>query len=278
VPPVNFIDQTVVALVLYEMKLEESPAYQSLSRALEQAGGTGYLFIHDNSRESRGLPSQSPWQIEYRHDPSNPGVSKAYNQAHKWAEQHQKIWLLLADQDTSFPLDIFQHYLAAIHSFPDCLLFTPLLKDRKGILSPFRRSTASGRRLNHVEPGLHPLSELQAVNSGLMVSSALFRASGGYDERLPLDFSDFSFFRRVAGLTSRMAVLNATCQHQHSSAPGASLHSATTRFKSYLHGSGIMAEKGDTFPFRMSALLHALRLTIRHRSLIFIKTLRSGGQ
>jgi rhamnosyltransferase len=274
---VNSPEHIVTVLVLYEMSLEESPAYQSLGRALEKTGEQGNLFVYDNSKVSGIIPSQNQWKIQYQHDPSNPGVSKAYNQAYEWAKSHGKKWLLLADQDTTFPMDAFAQYRVSLAAFPQCLIFAPTLVDQKGLLSPFRRRVASGRRLNHVAPGLHPLTQLQAVNSGLMVSTALFGAAGGYDERLRLDFSDFEFFRRIAKQTSHLAVVNVSCEHQHSSSRSANLDAAITRFRSYLHGSGIMAKTEGVLAYRARAFLHAARLSIQHRSAVFIETLLSDG-
>lgn len=272
---VNSPENIVTVLVLYEMSLEESTAYQSLGLALEKAGGQGQLFVYDNSTVAGIVPSQNRWQIHYRHDPSNPGVSKAYNQAYEWAKSNGKKWLLLTDQDTTFPVDTFEQYRISMKNFPQCQVFVPLLADQKGLLSPFRRRGPTGKRLNHVVTGLHPLSRLQSVNSGMMVSLALFGEAGGYDERLRLDFSDFEFFRRLEPKTTHLAVVNVTCKHQHSSSPGANLNAAVTRFRGYLQGSQIMAVTDDFLAFRIRAFLHAARLSFHYRSSVFIKTLFS---
>ena len=43
------------------------------------------------------------FRIHYISDPTNPGVSKAYNVGFELARQLNKKWLLLLDQDTVFP-------------------------------------------------------------------------------------------------------------------------------------------------------------------------------
>jgi len=274
---VKSLDPMLVVLVLFEMKLEESRAYQSLDRALAKTDERCQLFAYDNSSRAGALPDQGRWQIQYHHDPSNPGVSKAYNQAFTWAEGNNKKWLLLTDQDTTFPDDIFEQYKVSQANFPQCQIFAPLLIDERGLISPFRKRNSSGKRLATIKPGLHPLDKIHAVNSGLLVSMSLFRAAGGYDERLRLDFSDFSFFRRASRITSSLAVVEARCLHQHSSSARGNLQEAMERFRTYLRGSKIMAAEENPFPFRFRSFLRALKLSLRYRSLRFIGTFISGA-
>ncbi len=271
----NTADQILVVLVLYGMKLEESQAFQSLDQALQETDGKGQFFVYDNSLSQSPIP-QSRWPMEYRHDPSNSGVSRAYNKAHEWAVANNFKWLLLADQDTSFPSDIFNQYRGSMESFPRCQLFAPLLIDGAGLLSPFKRRPASGKRLVNISAGLHRLNEIQAVNSGLLISVDLFGVTGGYDKKFHLDFSDFDFLDRAALKTPHLTVIHARCIHQHSDSVPTSLHAAVDRFNGYLKGSGIMAVRGNAISFRFRALARAIHLSLRHRSLQFISSFFSG--
>lgn len=266
----NITDELLTVLVLYEMKLEESMAYQSLGRALECEGATGQLFVYDNSRVAQPLPSKSIWQVQCHHDPTNPGVSRAYNQAYVIAKKLGKKWLLFADQDTTFPESIFEKYNWAMATFPECQVFAPLIIDRDGLISPFKQRMASGKRLHKIETGIQSLNDLQAVNSGLMVSTRIFDSAGGYDERLRLDFSDFDFFKKLQSHTPHMVVVDAECRHELSSATKGNVNSAITRFKLYLQGSRVMAEHDGRFVFTLRAFLRALNLSFRYRSVRFI--------
>ncbi len=270
------LDQVLTVLVLYKMKLEESPAFQSLGRALERKDESGQLFVYDNSPMTQSFSSNGPWQVHYHHDPTNPGVSRGYNQACIFANKCGKKWLLFADQDTDFPERIFEMYSQAKDRFVDCQVFVPLLIDREGLLSPFKRSTTSGKRMHSILPGLHSLNDIQAVNSGLMVSTVLFETAGGYDERLKLDFSDFNFFKKLRSQTSKMVVIDAECRHDFSSSTEGNVNSAMTRFKFYLEGSRVMAERDGGFVFTFRAFLRAVKLSFRYRSVRFIGSFLSG--
>jgi rhamnosyltransferase len=266
----------LTVLVLFEMKLEASPAYQSLTRALQRGDDSHPLFVYDNSFEPGELPTGSPWLIHYHHNPANPGVSTAYNLAYQFAVANGIPWLLLADQDTTFPEDIFKKYAQAVVSSPDGSLFAPRLLDQQGLVSPFRRGHTSGRRLSTMEPGMHSLKSLGVINSGLMVSTRIFEAAGGYDERLKLDFSDFSFLKRVAFHTDKLVVVDAVCKHELSSTAKYNLQTAVNRFELYRKGSRVMAEgKGGTW-FTFRTLLRAMHLSFHYRSLRFIGAFISG--
>lgn len=266
----NVIDEVLAILVLYEMKLSDSPAYQSLRCSLEREGKKCQLYVYDNSAVGQPIPVDWMWKIHYHHDPTNPGVSVAYNQGHMIAKKLGLKWLLFADQDTTFPEDIFEEYTRTMAIFPECQVFAPLMIDRDGLISPFTRRMASGKRLHKIEMGMQSLCDLQAVNSGLMVSTRIFESAGGYDERLRLDFSDFDFFKKLRSHTPHMAVIDCKCRHELSSATKGDVNSAITRFKFYLQGSRVMAKHSGGFVFLLRAFLRAVKLSFRYRSIRFI--------
>ena len=80
-------DEILTVLTLHEMNLEECPAYKTLSKAMVGTQQKGRLFVYDNSLESQTMPVNSFWMIDYIHDATNPGVSRAYNHAYLSAKR-----------------------------------------------------------------------------------------------------------------------------------------------------------------------------------------------
>lgn len=269
-------DEILTVLVLYEMKLEDSPAYQSLSLAMERGQKKSPLFVYDNSALAQSPPVTSIWSVCYYHDPTNPGVSRAYNHASSHAKSHHLKWLLFADQDTSFPENIYECYQQSISTYRDCHVFAPQLMDKKGIVSPFQPGAASGKRLKKITPGRKSMNGIQVVNSGLMVDRKIFESVAGYDERLRLDFSDFMFFRKLQLRTQHIVIIDAACKHELSSTEKISLRSALGRFKIYLQGSSVMGREESPVAFAFRAFLRAIKLSVRYRSIRFIGSFLSS--
>lgn len=266
-------DKALIVLVLYQMKLSDTPAYQSLCGALEREGKQGQLFVHDNSAEPQPLPSHARWEIHYRHDPANPGVSQAYNRAFHFAKARGKNWLLLADQDTVFPADIFGHYSEALRKNPDHGLFVPIVRDSRGVVSPLRTILGRGFRLRHVVSGNYGMKKLKFINSGLLISLPVFEEAKGYDERFPLDFSDFAFINRVSKISPDFFVINASCQHSLSSQETSSPASGLERFRLFCRSAVLFCKFLTPLPvLGWLVLPRAIKLSWKWRDLRFLKT------
>ncbi len=263
-------NEILTVLVLYEMNLENSPAYQTLSQGLEETQKKGRLCVYDNSPIAQTIPISNVWTIEYIHDTCNPGVSCAYNRAASRAKQLNLKWLLLADQDTTFVENIYKCYSESINKYPHCHLFAPKLIDEKGLISPFKRGITSGKRLKNITSGRKNLEEIQVINSGLLIDVETFEAVGGYNEKLKLDFSDFYFFKRLKQYTSEIIIIDAECNHKHSSSESVNLLKAVNRFKIYLQASTIMGNDHMPFLFYYRSFLRSIKLSLQYNSLRFI--------
>ncbi len=110
----HFLDSLLIVLVIYKMKIGESPAFVSLTRALQFSHQSATLFVYDNSPRPQNIEQNENWKIEYQNDPTNPGVSKAYNEGFTLAKTENKKWMLLVDQDTEFEKDSLLIYKIAV--------------------------------------------------------------------------------------------------------------------------------------------------------------------
>src|SRR5258706_4331946 len=200
-------EDLLVVLVLFKCTLQESAAFISLTQDLN--GDKCSLFIYDNSPQEQALANRV-WDILYVHDPSNPGVSKAYNEGFKRAKELKKTWMLLVDQDTEFPRGVFEKYAEAIRE--NIRVVVPILDDDKGIVSPLKFSFGGGQRLKH-HSGKSKLDMKDYFfhNSGLLISVNTFEKAGMYDENLRLDFSDFSFIYRLTNHEEHIGVVDIHC-------------------------------------------------------------------
>ena len=206
-------------LVLYKTELRSSCSYQSLLRALSASGASIALrlLIYDNSPTSQECPDPPPGvNTFYRHDPSNGGLTAAYNFALTDAATHQCEWLLLLDQDTTLPADYLNTFLAVapwLDSRIACVL--PKMRIDGTIMSPRHTGILSGARLV-LAPAEHGVAhdEITGINSASFVNVAYLRRRGGYNKNYWLDGVDFWFFADFYRQGMKAWVLNTTVDHE----------------------------------------------------------------
>ncbi len=270
----NNQEHILTILVLHNMELRNSCAFQSLTRNLKLNNNKGHLFVYDNTHERQVISGHDCWEIAYFHDPSNSGVSRAYNMGALMAQKLGKRWLLLADQDTTFPDDIFEKYILAMDLHPGYRVFAPILTDNQGVISPFKPGYTSGNRIKKVVVGRHLLDQMHAINSGLLIDLQLFETAGGYDERFKLDFSDIVFFSKLKFFIREIVIVGAFCGHGHSSQESGNIEFGLSRFKGYLHALSIL---GSTRKARAAYLIRAgmraVKLSFQYKSVRFVGSL-----
>jgi len=272
------VDQIIAVVVIFNTKIEESETLISLSGSLAQTSDSMDLVVYDNSLhpvwESGSVFTMEFFRIHYFHDPSNPGVSKAYNFAARYAQQLKKRWILLLDQDTSFPIDTISTYVSALKNHPTIKLFAPVLKlsdDR--ILSPSRYFFKRGFALKKITPGLHSLKRISPLNSGMLIELDTFIISGGYNEKIKLDFSDFQFIERFKKNSDQFCIINVISLHEFSDEETNTVK-LNERFFFYCDGAKNSEKSSfcDRLIYFMVVLLRATNLVYRTKDIIFYKT------
>jgi len=242
-----FFEELLVVLVIYKMKISESMAFNSLTTALQSMNQKTSIFIYDNSPSTQTHTRYENWSITYHSDPSNPGVSRAYNKGFNCAKDQGKKWMLLVDQDTIFEKDFFLKYKAAIEENVSEKVIVPILRDSKGIVSPYHFHFGRGTRLEKISTGQYQLAEKKFINSGLMISCELFELSGGFDERYKLDFSDLAFIERLKSVTRAFLVIDSKCTHSLSATKRSSLVEILVRFKIYCQSANLLGNQTGNF-------------------------------
>jgi glycosyltransferase involved in cell wall biosynthesis len=270
------LDGVLAVLVLYNRRLEESVTFHSLGTSLAAAGAGLDLLVVDNSTRGGGWdgnPTEATWRIRYQRNPSNPGVSAAYLTGARMARRLGKRWMLCLDQDTAFEPGAATAYAAALHAYPDVQLFAPALRAGDRVVSPCRYRGWRGTPLQKIQPGPHQFSSLSVLNSGMCVELAAYRAAGGHDPGIPLDFSDHEFVSRFATRHRDFVVVDTEARHGLSAVEVQCVEDRLTRFDAYCVGalrtSRTPRERAGVAPI---ALARAAKLALRYGRFDFFTT------
>ena len=277
-PP--YIENILAVIVVFNLKLEESWTLITLNRSLKKISEYLDIVVYDNSLHSDlvngSVFRKGCFNIHYFHDPLNPGVSKAYNFAAAYGGLLEKSWMLVLDQDTSFPLNTFTKYVSAVQDNLSIKLFAPVLKISDGrILSPSRYWCKRGFGLKKIAFGLHGFKGLSPVNSGMMISLDAFNAVGGYDERVRLDFSDFMFIERFRRKFEQFCVVDVVGVQAFSD-ESTNVDLLNERFGWYCEGAR-NCEKGsvwDWMQYMVVVCVRASMLAWRTGDVRFYRTVR----
>lgn len=206
-------DDILIVVVLYNEHFRHSNTYQTLVKPNPDS----YIYVYDNSPQVIPQNATVTPNCQYVSDILNPGLSYAYNQAAKYAQEHGYSWLLLCDQDTLFAPDILEKYVVAINENSDIKILAPLMAVDSGLyMSPIRRRFCGGKLEKHAPRGIISLKKYNPINSGLMVNVSAFWKVGGYNERVRLDFSDYQFIERFSKVYNDLYIIDTVCCQEFS--------------------------------------------------------------
>jgi rhamnosyltransferase len=276
----NVADTVICVLVLYKIRLEESSSFITLTESLKKLEASIDLIIYDNSPspiQNSNIFQKENWIIHYIHDPSNPGVSKAYNEGSKIGQKLGKKWILLLDQDTTFPLDIFAKYFNAIQkSKPQNIVAPYLFQEYPSVLlSPSGYKFKRGFPLkdnNQPKSGENFFYGRTLLSSGLLINLKIFKDLGGYNENLKLDFSDFYFIDKFRKLYSSFYLIDSQCLHRLSRSEETSLEKSLIRFSICCQAAHHFPESTLEFLQVVFYLfLRSCKLSLIHKTLLFQK-------
>jgi rhamnosyltransferase len=277
----EFIDVTIAILVLYNLDLGKSNSFITLTKALQGSKTSLDLLVYDNSPysmlEDKDKFKGENWTIHYTHDSTNPGVSKAYNEGAKLAQKLSKRWILLLDQDTSFPSESLLKYSQAIKISPLSYIFSPYLleENSKILLSPSGYRFKRGFPLKNskeITPGINSLRGKTLLSSGLLIDLLTFSSLGGYNELLRLDFSDFYFIDKFRKQHSYFYLIESKCLHGLSRLEENSIDKSAVRFSICCEASRYFSENAlEFFQILLFLTFRSLKLSLKYKSFLFQK-------
>jgi len=266
-----------IVLVLYRSSLENTQSFKSLQTCNRGAEKIDML-VYDNSPKPNMEKSEivkNGFHIQYVHDASNPGVSKAYNTGITSAIALHKKWVLFLDQDTTLDENILDLYLDSIDENRDISIFaTTLFTKDKQLISPSKYWFKRGFSLSEVPVGKCDLKRIRPINSSVLVSTAVFKKVGLYNESIRLDFSDHEFFDRVNMYYEHMHVIPSNSFHSLSSSDETNFKSIKIRFGIFCDGARIAGKKSiiARIQYFVVCLLRATKLSLLHKTGFFIRT------
>ncbi len=271
--------QLLGVVVLYKCEPHKSSTLQTLNASCKANKYRLNLFVYDNSPtpNNKTCTFSNIDVLSYISNPGNPGVSTAYNCALKYAEKAQMRWLLLLDQDTRFPTHFIQELHQGINAHKHIKLFAPAMQNKNArYISPCKHWHNWNFTLKEIKPGVHSLAKLALINSGITIEVNTLKQLGGFNEQLPMDFSDSFVIDELRKTNCSFFLLNAICRHRLSNEEK-DFTRVKSRYKVYVKSSKIYAS-GIRQPllFRLFLFLRALKLSVRHADLFFIKTFFKG--
>lgn len=251
-------NKILYVLVIYGCTVEDSLSFQTLLSALPEEHI--HLFVYDNS------PKEQTTRIrvgQYVHDTTNGGLGKAYNEACRYANKHGYNWLLLLDDDTTFPANAVEKYREAIIEHPDIEMIVPRHRISSGLyMSPTHYRMKTSHLQDSVPTGVVSFHKASPINSGMMVSVRSFLQAGGYDEPVRLDFSDIRFIEKYKRHYHSFYVMPDVICTQRFSATDTVTERVYNRFLIYLECAA--AYPKDTWLDSLAMLVTSLRPTLSH--------------
>lgn len=266
-------------VVLYNVNLLQCDSVNSLKNQDLNILSIDKIFVYDNSPDANinsGIGSYlNGLEVVYQHDTNNSGVSRAYNEAAKYASEKGYDWMLLLDQDTQLPAGSLEKYFQAVKAYDDLPVYAPVLRTKNNIIcSPCKFKFHRGFTPKSTpSAGLANFKEYAPINSCMLVSTQKLISVGGYNEKAYLDFSDFQFIERLRSLYSQFYIVDFVALQDFSN-DSSDVNALIKRFKIYCECARGCEKKSiiDNVQYFVVVSLRMLKLTIRTRSFSFFKT------
>lgn len=268
------MDSLLFIIVLYNRTILESSSYLSFKEQLEKTQILkNYLFFFYDNSPTR-YDGVIPPCCVYVHAKSNGGVSKGYNVGAEYARHNGYNWLLLLDQDTTFPQKYLELLNNSITFYENISIFVPriFVEQMNKYISPGRIKIH--RTIPHTIKyvGIKKTKNMNIINSGLCIATSAFFKVGEYDENVYLDFSDTCFWQKVQKKIPYFYILDIDV-FQDFSALERNVHKAANRFVHYC----ICAKRYpkcniyDKLTFFVLIIGKSFKMTFRYKSISFLK-------
>ena len=276
--------RSFIVAVYYNQEIASSATWQSL---LSHAVGAADCSVvaADNSTDRDILAANRDFCQEsgilFIDMGGNRGLPSAYNRAidsilRQCAGEEENTWIILADQDTTFP-EAFLEDVTDAASHTDARLLGPHVKSGETILSPCR---FDGTRFIPWEAdGIGEdadTREMYFINSGLALRADIFLpGSVRYDEGLFLDFADFDIEDQIRKLFPGGAgfLPHTVIQQGFSGAQAHTAEKDLTRYRQYLLDGENYYRKWGRWSSRTRAALfgRGVKLALKHHDARFLK-------
>ena len=261
-------------LVIYNVKICESPAFISLKKAYEFFSDNGcdrdcrFLVIDNSDQPSfcaENKESTRKSGAEYLSMNGNQGLPAAYMRGIQYALDHGAEWVLISDQDSVFDRQYLQVFFNHLCSGQEKLIYAPEVKEVKAQkrISPIVRRNRQ-----------------YYINSGIAVNRKVF-AKAGYDKNLFLDYVDYDFFNScyALGIGSRIQFVPSMKVSQNFSGAGKNgLEKDLKRFQIYVRDGRYFYSKWHKRTWDMEMVIRCLHLCFMYHSFRFLGVLLKNAE
>jgi GT2 family glycosyltransferase len=267
------MDAFLIVIVIYEVELKDSITLRSLTEIAGATTSFPKIFVYDNSSCSKYDNTYDNIISYYHHDSTNAGVGGAYNYACKLAQSKNKKWLILSDQDTHFSFNYFTALTDNIERFPAGKLFCATIRSNNVIVSPTYYFFHKPVSYKKAKAGRFASKWYTVINSALAIEVNKMEEIGGYDEQLPLDYSDHYFFYKYKKRNKFFVMMDCEIAHNLSSYTDETFDKVYNRYKKHCLSTSIYSRKVRSVLPVLWLLIRALKLTFRFSRIDFFRFL-----
>lgn len=227
------------------------------------------ILIFDNSEEAQKAFANTI----YYHSPKNVGVSAAYNYSFDYAQQNNKKFLIILDQDTIFCKDYLVKYINYANTYGDDFIYAPIVHSQTQVYSPYKEKywRNACQHINKIDYGLKwNLKSESYINSGLMIPVKVNSIVGGFNNSIKLDFSDTYYMDKYKKNYDRIMIMNIKLDHKLSGDEGKNYTKELHRFKYFCNGAKIYEKIAfNSSRVRRIVVFRLFRLIAKYRRLSF---------
>lgn len=203
-------------VVLYKTKLENSQTLISLNECIHTDLSLTQnlkIIVYDNSPDFNNDDNLKNEYI-YIADQANPGISKAYNEAIKFAQKDKADWLITFDQDTRIPCTYFEDVYTTINSINENIvaIVPKIIGQNNQQISPMY--VKKGFRQFPVYAGNCGVQGVTAINSGAVIRLSYLNIKGGYTSDFNLDMLDHWLFNEIRKDQKKVYIINTVINHE----------------------------------------------------------------
>lgn len=231
------------------------------------------VIVYDNSEKDFGNEAyciEQGWR--YLGGKGNKGLSVAYNEViDALKRENAQGFLCLLDDDTALEDGYFRKLGAEIEADASVEIFLPIMKQNGKVISPCHKGQRNRLFAAEAECFNTPVSEIQAINSGMTVNLDIFRRYR-YDERLFLDCVDHAFLRDMKKQNRKIKVIPVYGEQSFSGGEKGSYEGALARFRIFSRDARMYFE-ASPLQYWFVAGKRGLHLTLMYHRFTFLKLL-----
>ncbi|WP_419870116.1 glycosyltransferase family protein [Chryseobacterium sp. CT-SW4] len=232
------------------------------------------VFIFDNTdfadwKVNVSNNNEENVNVSYFHDPSNPGISFAYNKIAQFAKENTFDNVVFLDQDTKLPLDFFYQYKRFEKKNKD--IGVPKIYEKDKLISPSKYKAYRSSFYNEILESQLPIEGNSCINSGILIRTDFFYEVGGYNERLRLDFCDHEFIGRIKNYVRYLNIIPVKLKQNFSTNTN-SKEKALFRYKLFITDMKVFKNIHNKFLVTLFVdLPHLIRLSLQYKSFLFVR-------